>query len=391
METPAILEDSERRGAERSEAPRSGEASKIQRALAPDPQVAAKPTRRRFTSEFKLQLLREADQCGPGELGALLRRHGLYSSHLSVWRRERDLGARERLSKKRGRKAAERNPLSPRIAQLERENRRLQARLRALHERLGSAQPTREYAPAPSALDSSCNPLLCGSQRAPGAQGQTAPSTPLWEPCRPTSGPHLTSPSRAEEIGSSRQSAAGTEGSRRWTSTHDLTVGGASPVTEIASSSPPRPTVILYLIWPGRQAPNSVAAHCRRLVPSESSIHTGRTTVPYAGGGQPRSVASRVFTSGSSMEGEQLMQLSEVKELARQRIRRALRTAPRRSLIPWSAQHTVQPRGPALHERFGPAQPTREYAPAPGALVGCNRLLGACSGLASGDPSLPLP
>jgi len=130
METPAILEDLERRGAERSEAPRSGEASKIERDLAPDPQVAAKPTRRRFSSEFKLQLLREADQCGPGELGALLRRHGLYSSHLSVWRRERDLGARERLSKKRGRKAAERNPLSPRIAQLERENRRLQARLK---------------------------------------------------------------------------------------------------------------------------------------------------------------------------------------------------------------------------------------------------------------------
>jgi transposase-like protein len=92
--------------------------------------VAAKPTRRRFTSEFKLQVLREADQCGPGELGALLRRHGLYSSHLSTWRRERELGARERLSRKRGRKPAERNPLSPRVAQLERENRQLQARLK---------------------------------------------------------------------------------------------------------------------------------------------------------------------------------------------------------------------------------------------------------------------
>ena len=129
METPSVLEDSERRGAERSEAPRSGEASKTERDL-PDPQVAAKPTRRRFTSEFKLQVLREADQCGPGELGALLRRYGLYSSHLSVWRRERDLGARERLSKRRGRKAAERNPLAPRLAQLERENRRLQGQLK---------------------------------------------------------------------------------------------------------------------------------------------------------------------------------------------------------------------------------------------------------------------
>ena len=128
MATPAILEDSERRGAERSEAPRSGEASKIERDLAPDPQVAAKPTRRRFTSEFKLQVLREADQCGPGELGALLRRHRPHSLHPSVWRRERDLRARERPSKTRGRKAAERNPLPPPTAPLEREKLRLQAR-----------------------------------------------------------------------------------------------------------------------------------------------------------------------------------------------------------------------------------------------------------------------
>lgn len=130
METPSILEDSERRGAERSEAPRSGESSKIGRDPAPDPQVATKATRRRFSSEFKLQVLHEADQCGPGELGALLRRHGLYSSHLSVWRRERDLGGRERLSKKRGRKPTERNPLSPRLAQAEREVRRLQGKLK---------------------------------------------------------------------------------------------------------------------------------------------------------------------------------------------------------------------------------------------------------------------
>jgi transposase-like protein len=92
--------------------------------------VPAKPTRRRFTSDFKLQVLREAEQCGPGEVGALLRRYGLYSSHLSVWRRERDLGARDRLSKKRGRKAADRNPLSPRVAQLEREVRRLQSHVK---------------------------------------------------------------------------------------------------------------------------------------------------------------------------------------------------------------------------------------------------------------------
>lgn len=131
MRFPSVSEDSERRGAERSEVPRSGEASETDPVLVPDPQVLAKPTRRRFTAEFKLEVLREADRCTePGEIGALLRRHGLYSSHLVVWRRDRDLGARERLSKRRGRRPAERNPLAPRLALLERENRLLQGQLK---------------------------------------------------------------------------------------------------------------------------------------------------------------------------------------------------------------------------------------------------------------------
>jgi transposase-like protein len=76
-------------------------------------------------------VLREADACRePGEIGALLRRHGLYSSHLVTWRREREQAARERLSRKRGRKPAERHPLSARVAELERDNRRLEAKLR---------------------------------------------------------------------------------------------------------------------------------------------------------------------------------------------------------------------------------------------------------------------
>lgn len=126
-----MLEDTERRGAERSEAPQSGESSNIVRAPAPDPQVSAKPRRRRFSAEFKLEVLREADQCqGAGEVGALLRRHGLYSSHLTTWRREREEAAREQLSRKRGRKPAERNPLSARLAQREAEIRRLQLKLR---------------------------------------------------------------------------------------------------------------------------------------------------------------------------------------------------------------------------------------------------------------------
>lgn len=129
-ETSSILEDSERRDAERSEAARSAEASRIERPAVADPEVLEKPQRRRFTTEFKLKVVREAEACkGAGEVGALLRRHGLYSSHLSVWRRERDLGAHERLSKKRGRRPADRNPLAGKLAHLERENRRLQRRL----------------------------------------------------------------------------------------------------------------------------------------------------------------------------------------------------------------------------------------------------------------------
>ena len=124
----------ERRAAEHSEAARSGGAAKPERPSAPgpvpDPQVPEKAQRRRFTGEFKLRVLREADRCTePGSIGALLRRHGLYSSLLTTWRRERDEGALRQLGRKRGRKST-RNPLADRVAELERENRRLQNRLR---------------------------------------------------------------------------------------------------------------------------------------------------------------------------------------------------------------------------------------------------------------------
>lgn len=134
--TPShAVEDPERRAAERSEAARSGGASTAERRTIPrpevrDPQVPEKAQRRRFTAEFKLQVLREADRCTePGTIGALLRRHGLYSSLLTTWRRERDEGALSHLGRKRGRKST-RNPLADRVAELERENRKLQNRLR---------------------------------------------------------------------------------------------------------------------------------------------------------------------------------------------------------------------------------------------------------------------
>ncbi len=93
-------------------------------------EVTAKPTRRRYTADYKHRILREAVACTrPGELGALLRREGLYSSNLTVWRKQRERREIEGLSqKKRGPSSKEKNPLAAKVATLERENRRLRAR-----------------------------------------------------------------------------------------------------------------------------------------------------------------------------------------------------------------------------------------------------------------------
>jgi transposase-like protein len=128
--------DTERSGDERSEATRSGGSSTVERMLlsappqeAPDPEVVARPKRRRFTAEYKLRILREADRCkGAGDIGVLLRREGLYSSHLVLWRRQREEAAQAQLkSRKRGPKAKAQDP---RIKLLERENARLQRQLK---------------------------------------------------------------------------------------------------------------------------------------------------------------------------------------------------------------------------------------------------------------------
>jgi len=72
---------------------------------APDPEVRAVAKRRHFTAVYKLSVLEEADRClQPGMIGALLRREGLYSSHLTTWRHEREHGALAALSRRRGRK-----------------------------------------------------------------------------------------------------------------------------------------------------------------------------------------------------------------------------------------------------------------------------------------------
>lgn len=98
----------------------------------PNPEVVARPSRRLFTAQYKLKILLEADACTePGQVAALLRREGLYSSHLTDWRRLRDKGALLALGhSKRGPKTAAPNPWQVRAQQLEKENQSLLARLR---------------------------------------------------------------------------------------------------------------------------------------------------------------------------------------------------------------------------------------------------------------------
>jgi transposase len=94
----------------------------------PDPEVPAKAKRRVFSREYKLRILEEADNCTQsGEVGALLRREGLYSSNLTQWRRQQQAGGLGGLTpKKRGRKKAEQ---AAAMAQLRRENERLRKQL----------------------------------------------------------------------------------------------------------------------------------------------------------------------------------------------------------------------------------------------------------------------
>jgi transposase len=135
--SPSVLPAAERREDERSEADRSTAAGKT---VAPEPSVAARPDpevvpdakRRSFTAEYKRRTLAEADDAAgqPGGIGALLRREGLYSSHLTTWRRERQTGILKGLSPlKRGPKS-KRNPQEEELQKLRRENQRLIEELR---------------------------------------------------------------------------------------------------------------------------------------------------------------------------------------------------------------------------------------------------------------------
>jgi transposase len=97
-----------------------------------DPEVVPKAKRRRFTTAYKLHILAQAEACtGPGEVGALLRREGLYSSHLTKWRQLREQGQLQQAAPRpRGRKPDPATPLYRRAKELEQENLRLRQKLR---------------------------------------------------------------------------------------------------------------------------------------------------------------------------------------------------------------------------------------------------------------------
>jgi transposase-like protein len=97
----------------------------------PDPEVVPRAKRRHFSAEYKLRILEEAEACSErGQIGSLLRREGLYSSHLTTWRRQREQGQLDGLSpKKRGRKPAVDEALVKELAELKQENQRLENRL----------------------------------------------------------------------------------------------------------------------------------------------------------------------------------------------------------------------------------------------------------------------
>jgi transposase-like protein len=129
----------ERSEGSRSEPERSGATAEAgaapKSASRPAPEVVAKAKRRTFTAEYKQRILQEADSAAatPGGIGALLRREGLYSSHLVTWRRERRAGVLEALKPRKRGPRSERNPLAE-------ETQRLRRRVGQLTEKLRKAE-----------------------------------------------------------------------------------------------------------------------------------------------------------------------------------------------------------------------------------------------------------
>jgi transposase-like protein len=107
----------------------AGDAGRVngERPERPDPEVPERARRRTFTAQYKLEVLAAYDAAGPGEKGAILRREGLYSSHIVDWRRSRDAGALAGPARPRGHPAAD--PRDAQIARLRKEKARLEQEL----------------------------------------------------------------------------------------------------------------------------------------------------------------------------------------------------------------------------------------------------------------------
>ena len=132
----SALAEAGRSEGERSETERSAASAKAGAdavgVARPDPEVVAKAKRRRFTAKYKQQVLAKADAAAsdPGAIGALLRREGLYSSHLVAWRRQREASIRQGLEPQRRGPKSKRNPMADENQKLLRENERLSEQLR---------------------------------------------------------------------------------------------------------------------------------------------------------------------------------------------------------------------------------------------------------------------
>jgi transposase len=133
------------RGVERAVGERNEAAAEHEREQGvPNPELKERPQRRRFTAKYKLRILEAAEACTKtGEVGALLRREGLYTSHLSQWRRQRASGALEALGRPRGR---------PKPNPLEKENAQLRARVERAEAELARARKVIEVQGNVSAL-----------------------------------------------------------------------------------------------------------------------------------------------------------------------------------------------------------------------------------------------
>lgn len=135
---PTILAGAERREGERSEADRSGEPAKIVAEVAagppprPNPEVVADAKRRTFTAEYKLRIIKAADAAkgSGGGVGALLRREGLFSSHLTTWRKERQASLLQALAPKTRGPKSKREPQAEEMQKLRQENQHLTESLR---------------------------------------------------------------------------------------------------------------------------------------------------------------------------------------------------------------------------------------------------------------------